>query len=346
MPKVKLFPYLRDLNAQNELRQVAETLRDFAEEKADKGLQNDIILFLGGLTGLEQQIAREIISAENLKIEQAQKRNALNYHIDRAAKKYGEEVEIEVNEPVGSNEVKDSSNTGGNSVVVNGDGNTIIQGTTNSKVNINTGQPTPNQPGQQEQKKDTILFLASSPTDQARLQWQKEFTNISQSLQSTPNNFELFSYRAVDVRLLQESLLKHKPQVVHFSGHGQQANSINAAGGIFLEDESSKEAKLVKAEALAKLFALMRKKFNLDIVVLNSCYSEDQAKALQAEVPYVIGMNAAVKDSVAIQFAEGLYRGLANHPDDVPYAFELAVVDLELQGMDQADLPVLLVKES
>ncbi len=338
MPKVKLFSYLRDLNAQNELRQVAETLRDFAEEKADKGLQNDMILFLGGLTGLEQQTANRMISGENRIIEEAQKRNALNYHIGRAEKKYGADVEIEAEGVTSGN-----GGSTGNSVVTNGSGNIVIQGAENSTINVNTGQPT--QANESEKKKDTILFLASSPSDQARLQWKNEFTNISQSLQSTPNNFELFSYRAVDVRLLQESILKHKPKIIHFSGHGQQANSINAAGGIFLEDENTKEAKLVKAEALAKLFKLMRQKFSLDIVVLNSCYSEDQAKALQAEVPYIIGMKADVKDSVAIQFAEGLYRGLANHPDDVPYAFELAVVDLELLGMDQVDLPVILKKK-
>jgi hypothetical protein len=340
MPKVKLFSHLRDLNAQNELRQVAETLRDFAEEKADKGLQNDLILFLGGLTGLEQQIAREIITAENLKIELAQKRNALLYHIDRAEKKYGKDVEIEVEGVTSGNGGNSGGNTG-NSVVVTGDGNTIIQGTNNSTINVNTGQPA--QANESEKKKDTILFLASSPTDFARLQWEKEFVNISQRLQSTDNNFNLVSYRAVDVGLLQDSLLEHKPRIVHFSGHGQNANTENLAGGIFLKDENN-QAKLVKAEALAKLFKLMRRKFDLNIVVLNSCHSEDQAKALQAEVPYVIGMNAAVKDSVAIQFAEGLYRGLTNHPDDVPYAFELAVVDLELQGMDQAHLPVLLQK--
>ena len=43
--------------------------------------------------------------------------------------------------------------------------------------------------------------------------------------------FELVQHWAVRVSDLQACLLRHKPQIVHFSGHG------SAAGQIMLEDE-------------------------------------------------------------------------------------------------------------
>ncbi len=193
--------------------------------------------------------------------------------------------------------------------------------------------------------RDKILFLASSPQDFALTQWKSEFVGIHMALQKDGkiNHFDLVLGESITPTSLPFMLDLYKPRIVHFSGHGQQGNKENKSGGIFFIDEE-KNAKLVRAEVLNKIFTLMRKKFDLDIVVLNSCYSEDQAKALQAEVPYVIGMKADVKDSVAIKFAESLYRGLANYPNDVPYAFSLAQASLEADENEQAHLPVLLQK--
>jgi CHAT domain len=189
---------------------------------------------------------------------------------------------------------------------------------------------------------NSILFLVSSPSNLAKLKWEAEFLNVQQALQIKYDQFKLILIRSVTIPLLQDTLLSVQPRIVHFSGHGEEGDPKKLEGGIFLEN-ANHEAILVKAIHLSNLFKLLRKKFNLEVVVLNSCYSKDQAKALQKVVPYVIGMKADIKDSVAVKFVEGLYLGLAHYPNDVPFAFELAVNNLEIQEIEQANLPVLLI---
>ncbi len=61
------------------------------------------------------------------------------------------------------------------------------------------------------------------------------------------------------------------------------------------------------------LFKICIKRFPIDVVLLNACHSETQAAAISmAGVKYVIGMNRAVKDTTAIEFSAGFYRGMAS----------------------------------
>jgi hypothetical protein len=106
---------------------------------------------------------------------------------------------------------------------------------------------------------------------------------------------------AVRVRDLRRGLLDIKPQVVHFSGHG------SGADGIVLENDDG-ESIVVGTEALANLFALHRD--NLQCVVLNACYSSEQAEAICQHIPIVIGMSNSVEDASALAFAVGFYDAI------------------------------------
>ena len=77
-------------------------------------------------------------------------------------------------------------------------------------------------------------------------------------------------------------MLDHKPKFVHFGGHG--CGEL----GIVLEDKNG-YAHPVSADALASLFALYSE--HVECVLLNSCYSKEQAQAIAAHVPFVIGMS-------------------------------------------------------
>ena len=41
----------------------------------------------------------------------------------------------------------------------------------------------------------------------------------------------------------------------------------------------------------------------VDCILINTCYSDTQAEAISEHIQYVIGMNQAIKDKAAIQFA-------------------------------------------
>ncbi|MDZ7317942.1 MAG: CHAT domain-containing protein, partial [candidate division KSB1 bacterium] len=100
---------------------------------------------------------------------------------------------------------------------------------------------------------------------------------------------------AVRICDLRRALLDCEPQIVHFSGHGQ-------ADGNVLEDETGK-AIVVEPEALAGLFELFSKQ--VECVLLNACYSETQAAAINRHIKYVVGMVKEISDRAAIEFAVG-----------------------------------------
>jgi tetratricopeptide (TPR) repeat protein len=183
-----------------------------------------------------------------------------------------------------------------------------------------------------------ILFLAANPVNVInRLRIDEEFREISQKIRmgTHRDQLELFSELAVRAGDLQATLLRHQPDIVHFSGHCSQTS------GIMLEDEAG-HRKVVSKEALSDLFRIL--KDNVRVVVLNACYAKHQAQALTRTIDFTIGVNAAIEDKAAIVFAAHFYQSLA-YGRSVKEAFELAVNQLRIEGFDKAHLPELLVRD-
>lgn len=185
-------------------------------------------------------------------------------------------------------------------------------------------------------EKIRILFFASSPKDIHPLQLAKEVREIDQKIRvgTHRNSFELISQWAVRPSDLQEALLRFRPHIVHFSGHGSQSREI------MLEDDSG-NSKAVSRQALTNLFKILQD--NVRIVVLNACFSRTQAKAINQNIDFTIGTKRAVKDSAAISFAASFYRALA-FGRSVRAAFELARNELDLTGINGSNIPVLFAR--
>lgn len=181
-----------------------------------------------------------------------------------------------------------------------------------------------------------ILFLAANPTDSSRLRLDEEVRGIDRALTaaSLGNRCELSQKWAVRVADLQEHLLRVKPHVLHFSGHGGED------GTIALQSESGK-ARPVDVDRLARLLA----RFNgrLRCVVLNACYSQAHAEAIAEHIDCVIGMSKEVGDKAAIRFASSFYLAVASGCS-VEDAFEQARANIELGEMGQDDIPTLLTR--
>lgn len=183
-----------------------------------------------------------------------------------------------------------------------------------------------------------ILFLASNPTETAKLQLEKEFVRVSSSLQEHENDYKLVAEWAITPNALQKAILHHKPSIIHFSGHGEKSTNYKE-GGIILQTPYGKSKK-VNGNALANLFRIMTKRSKIEVVLLNACYSEEQANSIKQYVPFVIGMTDTIGDSSAIEFSTGFYRGLATE-NDVEFAFELAKNMIELEGLPDDKIPIL-----
>ncbi|PSB15549.1 CHAT domain-containing protein [Phormidesmis priestleyi ULC007] len=184
-------------------------------------------------------------------------------------------------------------------------------------------------------KKKTILFLAANPKNSTQLRLDQEVKEIDAGLQRAQKRekFQLEKISATTPRDLQRAMLDYKPQIVHFSGHGVGAD------GLVLEDVAG-QATFVRGEALAKLFHLFTEECNIECVVLNACYSEVQANAIAQYVPYVIGMNQAIGDSAAREFAVGFYDALGAGRS-IEFAYRSGCVSISMSGIAEDLTPVL-----
>ncbi len=189
----------------------------------------------------------------------------------------------------------------------------------------------------------TILFLAANPKNTSKLGLEDEVREIEIGLRLSRCRelFKLEQRWAVSPRDMQRSIEDLKPHIVHFSGHGVGED------GLALEDENG-DVKLVQAEALAQLFRLFVAPFTnppVECVLMNACYSEVQAHAIAAHIPYVIGMNKAVGDNAAREFAVGFYDALgAGRPIDL--AYEFGKVSISMAGIPENLTPQLITPKT
>ncbi|WP_228059920.1 CHAT domain-containing protein [Plectonema radiosum] len=185
----------------------------------------------------------------------------------------------------------------------------------------------------QSSSRKTILVLASSPTNEARLRLDKEVREIDEGLRRSQHRekFTLQPKFAVRPDDLRRALLDFNPQIVHFCGHGSGGN------GLILESDAGL-AQFVPTQALANLFKRFATR-GLECVVLNACYSEIQAKEIAQHIDYVVGMNSTIGDNAAIQFAIGFYDELG-----AGWSFEDAYHGgcdaIALQGIPEENTPV------
>lgn len=186
--------------------------------------------------------------------------------------------------------------------------------------------------GQKQPAKVTILFLGANRA-LAPLQLEEEVSKIQMNLKMSKGRENLVFRQEwmVTIETLMQSILDESPNMVHFSGHGEES-------GIVLQDPYGKPA-VVTAEALGSLFKLF--KDTVTCVVLNSCFSEHQAIAIREHIPYVIGVRSEIPDFAAIAFSTGFYKGIGAGRN-VPFAFELGKVAMELLGVAGEDATVLL----
>lgn len=180
-----------------------------------------------------------------------------------------------------------------------------------------------------------ILILAANPKDTQRLRLAKEIRDSMESIQSAKfrDQFEIHSQGAVGTRDLTKAILDHKPNIVHFIGHGEKE-------GLILEDEMGFR-KLVTAEALSGLFKIFSDQ--IECVILGACYTANQASVINKHIDYVIGMQKDIKDEAAIEFSVGFYDALGAGKS-IDMAFDIGCSAIQLNFPDQLEHLVPILK--
>ena len=199
------------------------------------------------------------------------------------------------------------------------------------RLDVDVGPKPESEP---EKKKTKILFLSVTPADLPRLGAGDELRSIKDALLKGPfrDRFEIEQETAVRRSDLQHLLMCHEPTIVHFSGHG------SSTGEIILRDEED-VGRPVPQEALSRLFALLGS--TVRCVVLNACYSQDQADAISQHIDVVVGTKGAIGDRDASCFAAAFYQALA-FGKSLQEAFDLGRNAIRLEDLPDSDKPQLL----
>jgi len=147
-----------------------------------------------------------------------------------------------------------------------------------------------------------ILFLAANPLQTSRLDLEEELRSLEQELRGVKlrDSISLIARHAVRPDDLIRYVRSDKPNVIHFSGHGSKA-------GIMLRDDTS-GYQVVEGGSL-KRFLENR---GVDLIVLNACYSDIQAKIIIGAVKTVVGTTDVVSDEAARRFSVAFYRSLGD----------------------------------
>ncbi|MDZ8257015.1 CHAT domain-containing protein [Nostoc sp. ChiQUE01b] len=176
-----------------------------------------------------------------------------------------------------------------------------------------------------------IVFLSANPKNTNQLRLDEEVRGIQAALKQSQNReqFQIVTLLAVRVEDLRRALLEHQPTIVHFSGHG------SGTEGLALENNSG-QMQLISTESLARLFGLFQNQ--IECVLLNACYSQVQAEAIHQHIDYLVGMNQAIGDVAAVEFAIGFYDALfAGRPYEE--CFEIGRASIDLQGIPEYSTP-------
>lgn len=214
-----------------------------------------------------------------------------------------------------------------------------------------------------------LLILGANGHDTARLRMDVEARSIKEEIARAGARDALRVESAFAVRPedLQNQLLEHRPHALHFAGHGAAQGGADevllhrgkrdflpegegggdageeSPGGFLLFEDQRGAAVGVRPQALARLLEIVKADSELRCVVLNACFSVEQARAIAEHVDCVVGMKRAIDDGAAIAFSAGFYRALAQKKN-VFMAFELGRNEIDLQRLPDADVPELLCR--
>jgi len=185
---------------------------------------------------------------------------------------------------------------------------------------------------------DTILYLAASPADMRRLRSDLEMKAIQTELQlgRFQDRFNLKFCPAAGFDDIGRALGTHRPQIVHFSGHGE------SDGSVYVEDDLGSGVP-VPPEALAAL--LGQHADTVECVIVNACHTIRLAEAMATHFDHVVAMRTEIGDGAAITFSIGFYQGLAAGLP-IRAAFERGRAFLQAHPLSKPeyDTPVLLTK--
>lgn len=180
-----------------------------------------------------------------------------------------------------------------------------------------------------------ILCFAADPLD-GSLQLEEDVRKIRRKVGTARHRRALrFDWHlAVRAEDMLDAMMEKRPQIVHFSGHG------DGQGLLFLGPDG--QPNHVHTDALRTLFEMLGG--SVQLVLLSACTSRPQAEAIRDVVGCAIGTVGEIPDEVAITFNAEFYRSIASGYS-VQAAYDQACLLLSMKHYDFRKVTVLLVRD-
>lgn len=180
-----------------------------------------------------------------------------------------------------------------------------------------------------------VLYLTADPDKDHSLRVDAEVRRVQEAIRGSEfrDNITVQYRPAADIGTLLDGLNDFRPEIVHFSGHGD-------ARGLAMDN-----AKVGKRADEALSFGLLAKALAATdrlprVAVLNSCDSSGARKALLKLGLMVISMKTSISDIGAVAFAPRFYAAVAGG-QSIKSAFRQGAVAVEHSSISDADTPQL-----
>ena len=176
-----------------------------------------------------------------------------------------------------------------------------------------------------------ILFLSAVPDDIGRIRFDREIQVIQDRFGHNGHRLRYATAMAVQAAQVSDYLLRHRPSIVHFIGHGTRHGCLTFEG-------ENGEAHHVRAELLSRLFRQARGRIRF--LFLNACHTETLVTAVAKHIDCVIGMRSEISDPASRAFAGSFYATLALG-ESLRSAYEIARLALEMRWPELVEVPIL-----
>ncbi|KAL8789523.1 MAG: hypothetical protein Q9213_001136 [Squamulea squamosa] len=175
----------------------------------------------------------------------------------------------------------------------------------------------------------TVLILSSDPRNADRLRLAQEHRDLQIAIRGTRSASSLDVLNEPSCRYsdITAALDRIDPHILHFSGHGGE-------DVLYFEDVQG-TAKAVQKQALARV---LRQQKELQLVILNACFSLEQGQAFADAVGLAIVSDGSILDQDAIDFSREFYTALGHGQRSYIEAFERAKSALEMTGQMKVHL--------
>lgn len=182
-----------------------------------------------------------------------------------------------------------------------------------------------------------VLLFTASPANMVGIGVLEEEREIVARIRAgldRNDRVKIYPVRGASPRDILQAMNELRPHVVHISAHGNQEGDL-----AFLNEEG--DAAMVPLRGLAA--AMKTAADQVQVVVLNACYSQVAAAALNEFVDCAIGVRRRLVDKSALEFAGAFYAALG-YGRSVRQAYEQGLAQLQVSNLPNSEDIELLVR--